>query len=163
MSLSALISIEGWQQFLLTPSVCILRSSSMTKARTFRRRTLTHAELEDYLTDIGQGMEVNPRGYREVAMSECDSTLYTSKAVKCRTSYSPASTDEERVRNFCRVRKAATSHLRSCFCLSCWIKTRTIFLLPNFLYSLIAVDGAAEGHHTSERGLRHIENSHGEH
>ena len=81
----------------------------MTKARSFRRRTLTHAELEDYLTDIGQRMEVNPRGYREVAMSECDSTLYASKAVQYRASYSPASTDEERVRNFCRVRRKATT------------------------------------------------------
>lgn len=150
MSLSALISFEGWQQLFLTPSVCILRSSSMTKARTFRRRTLTHAELEDYLTDIGQGMEVNPRGYREVAMSECDSTLYTSKAVKCRTSYSPASTDEERVRNFCRVRSAASSHLRSCFRLPSCMVTRTVSLLPNFLYTYIAVDGAAKGHHPSE-------------
>ena len=68
---------------------------------------MTHAELEDYLTDIGQGMEVNPRGYREVAMSECDSTLHTNKAVQYRASYSPASTDEERVRNFCRVRREA--------------------------------------------------------
>ena len=75
----------------------------MTNGGSSKTRTLSNAELETFLSDIRQSMEVNPRGYREVALTECDNVILPKKETKDDSTFFSARSDEERVREFCRV------------------------------------------------------------
>lgn len=70
-------------------------------------RTVSNAELEVFLSDIRQSMEVNPRGYREVDITECDNVILPRKEAKDESTFFSARSDEERVREFCRVKHEA--------------------------------------------------------
>jgi hypothetical protein len=86
----------------------------MTNGRSSRRVTLSHVELEEFLSDSGQSIEVNPRGYREVELSECDNLITPRKMAKDGAYTFRTNSDEECIREFCVVRHL-NSHPLICF------------------------------------------------
>ena len=83
----------------------------MTNGRSSRRVTLSHVELEEFLSDSGQSIEVNPRGYREVELSECDNLITPRKMAKDGAYTFRANSDEESIREFCVVRELNSHQL----------------------------------------------------
>lgn len=107
----------------------------MTNGRSTRRVTLSHVELEEFLSDSGQSIEVNPRGYREVELSECDNLITPRKMAKDGAYTFRANSDEESIREFCLV-----SRLNSCQLIH-------IEQLPNFNFKKMSVGRCTTSNH----------------